>query len=127
MKKIIFVILAILCLLGALYMRGERLVRESMPADVLFVFSQKGCPHCQSALAFIDETVRPKYPNLKIEVLDVADQKNLLKLSVVAKQYKLRDIGTPILVLNGKALMGWPKKNEKVLLSIIDSLPTKKP
>jgi len=126
MKKFIVVILFGVCLLGLLYMRGLNIVRKSMPNDTLIVFFQKDCPHCHAAMTFIDETVRSKYPDLKIEFLDVDKRENMLKLSVVSKQHNLGSrIGTPIWVLNGKASMGWSSKSEKTLLSLIKSLPKK--
>ena len=127
MKKFIAFVLFGACLLGVLYVRGLHIVQESMPRDTLIVFFQKNCPHCHAAMAFIDETIRPTYPDLKIEYLDVEKQENFLKVSVAVRQYKLgKHIGTPILILNGKALMGWSSKTEKNLLSIIKSLPAKK-
>ena len=89
MKKA--VILVILLLIGGflLYSRGERLIAKSIPTDTLIVFSQKKCPHCHNALGYIDETVRKTYPNLKIEVWDVAEGKNMTKLLVVAKKHRL--------------------------------------
>ena len=76
MKKFFAVVLFGVCLLGLLYLRGLRIVQQSMPSDTLIVFFQKDCPHCHTAMTFINETVRPKYPDLKIEFLDVEKQEN---------------------------------------------------
>lgn len=130
MKKVFVALLLVFACLFLLYQRGEQVIQNSVSsADTLFIFSQTGCSHCQHALEFIDGTVRKKYPHLKVEILNVADGDNMTKLYVVAKQHKLnlKELGTPVLLINGKAMMGWSPDHEKKLLSIIRAIPTKKP
>ena len=129
MKKIFIVALLLVACVFLLYKRSTQLIQNSMPTDTLYVFVQEGCPHCHHALDYINGTVRTTYPDLNIEVLDIADKKNSAKMFAMAQKYDLplKRLGTPLLVLNNRTLMGWSAKHEKQLLNIIHALPAKNP
>ena len=127
--KNIFVLLILL--VGGFFLLskyGENVALNSLPPDTLIVFSKKGCSHCEDASAFINKTVKKKYPALKIQKLDVDNRPNMTKLLTVVKKYRLNEaeVSTPVLLLNGQILVGWEKGHEERLLSIIQSVSAKK-
>lgn len=122
MKKAILIVIAVVVIFLALMFRGQRAVLDQMPEEDLIVFSQEKCPHCHHALAFINEQVRPNYPNLNIQVLDInKDPDNYTKLFMAAKKYNLdtRHLGTPVITYRGHALMGWSDKQANELMSYL--------
>ena len=127
--KNIFVLLILL--VGGFFLLskyGENVALNSLPADTLIVFSKAGCPHCEEASTFINKTVKKKYPNLKIQKLDVDNRKNLSKLIAVVKKHRLdeAEVSTPVLLLNDRILVSWEKDHEEKLLSMIQSISAKK-
>lgn len=123
MRKIIAVLLVLAGFLFFLMKRGEQVALNSIPSDTLVVFSKTGCYHCHDALAFINSTVKTKYPNLPVLVWDVDQDSNLARLLAVAKHYRISTnrLGTPVLLFNGKIMIGWEPRYEEKLLGIIRS------
>ena len=127
--KNIFVLLILL--VGGFFLLskyGENVALNSLNPENLIIFSKKGCSHCEEASAFINKTVKKKYPNLKIQKLDVDNRKNMTKLITVVNKYRLNEteVSTPVLLLNGQILVGWGKDHEEKLLSIIQGASAKK-
>ena len=125
MKKYLIIVAVIVCALFFWYQRGVRVANETITPNTLIVFSKNGCPHCHDALSFINTSVREQFPNLPVRVLDVDDETNLAALFAVAKDRKLNlnHLGTPILILNGRTIVGWSSSSEKKLLSAIKAIP----
>lgn len=117
MKNFIFILIFVIAAVFVYMARPD----NSLPVDRLIVFSQDQCPHCHDALAFIDKQIRPKYQNLKIDVLDIADRSNMNKLlSLISKrQMDKNTIGTPVIVLGDTTLVGWTAANEVKLLNAV--------
>ena len=128
MKKA-FVVLILLGGIFFLLMKwGEQVAMNSTPKNSLVIFSKQGCSHCHDALAFINTEVKRKYPTLRILILDVDKDNNLERLISVAKHHRIpnEQLGTPVLLLNGKILIGWKTEYKKQLLDMIRKLPAKK-
>ena len=128
MKKIFALFVLVFGILFLLVKHGENMSMQSVSTNSLVVFSQTGCSHCRHALAFIKKTIQPKYPKLDVQILDIKDRKNLLKLINVAKSHNLKedDLMTPVILLNGKIFVGWQPEYESKLLSLIQSIFSKK-
>lgn len=91
----------------------------------LTVFSQKACSHCHHALGFINEKIKPVYP-VTVDVLDIAEQQNFDLLISVAEKRQLGDqIGTPILIIGDKTLIGWSAKTEMELVNTLEAIYNK--
>ena len=124
------VVIALVLVVGAiclLFQRGEQVALSSLPRDTVIVFSKTGCSHCREAKAFIDTIVRREYPDVPIHVLNVDKSDNMAKLWAVVRHHRLdpERVGTPLIVINDRVIMGWTKKHEKLLLSAIQALPQK--
>ena len=122
MKKIMILIIALI--VGCVFYQWfhENKIVKSFDTDTLYVFSQETCGHCHSALSFIDQKLRLKNPNLKVEVLDIKEQGNYGKLLAVAKKYKLnmKALGTPVILFNEQTIVGWGENSEEKLLKLVD-------
>ena len=128
MKKLFALLILLVGGFFLLSKHGENLALQSLSPDTLFVFSKKGCSHCEEAMTFIKGTIRKKYPKFKIQKLDVDNRKNLAKLITLAKKFNINEeeVTTPVLFLNGQILVGWTKAYEDKLLSMVRAVATKK-
>lgn len=96
-----------LMLVGVLGLVGCE--KKSQPdPDKIYLFYSQQCPHCHDAIEYISQ----KYPDLQIEMLDIAQEKERRMLFDFAENFKLGDrIGTPFFVMYGYPMMGWsPEK-----------------
>ncbi len=125
MKNIIFILIVILAGIFIYIARPN----HTIPTDRLVVFSQEQCPHCHEAMAFIDNQIRPKYPNLKIKILDIANKANMNKLLALVDKQQLNKntLGTPIIVLGETTLIGWTAATEIKLINAVQRFTRKSP
>lgn len=124
MKKLI-VLVGVLSTIMFIFLYSQnhkRIILPNIDPNRIVFFVQQGCGHCHQALAFVNDTLKPNYPNLAIDIIDITDNhKNLAKLKAVAKQYHIppSKLGTPVILYNGKMTMGWSSKHGKSLMSMI--------
>lgn len=124
MKKGFIILLVTLAVIFLLVKHGENVVNKSLNNGELIVFSQEGCGHCHNALAFINSTIKEKYPNLVINIKDVQrEKKNMTTLIFVAKKHglDLTKLGTPVILFNDNVIVGWSSKKEEELLKLLET------
>ena len=124
MKKVLIALLVVFAIIFFLVKHGENVVNESLNGDELIVFSQEGCGHCHNALAFINSTIKEKYPNLIVNIKDVQkEKKNMTTLIFVAKKHglDLSKLGTPVILFNNNIIVGWSSKKENELLKLLET------
>jgi glutaredoxin len=102
MRKILFFCLAILSfvfIVPPASAHGDK---------VLYLFYGKGCPHCAKEEAYLSSYLGPKYPNLKIERLEVwSNMKNARVLSEAAKRLNITTSGVPVTIVGDKYFVGY--------------------
>ena len=95
------------------------------PDDVpeMVIFSQAQCSHCHDMMVFVDDKIRPNYPNLKIIIHDVSDPDKIRLLRRYLRDYKLDTgfIGTPMTFVGRSHFMGWSPDYENQLIAEIDN------
>ena len=76
----------------------------------IYVFFRKGCPYCIQAINFIKE----EYSDLNVEMLDVANKKNVELFLKFVEKYGLdkNNIGVPFICIGDKYILGWSEKSE---------------
>ena len=126
-QKVIIALVLVIGVICLLFQRGERVALSSLPSDTVIMFSKTGCSHCREAMAFIDTVVRREYPDVPIHILNVDTSDNMAKLWAVVRHHRLNPerVGTPLIVINDRVMMGWTKNHEKLLLSAIRALSQK--
>jgi len=82
-------------------------------------FYGNGCVHCESIKPLIGD-IQARYPELRIEMLEVIDNKtNLEKFLAMRDQYRLESVTTPTIFIGESGLVGEPEVRahfeEKVL------------
>ncbi len=95
---------------------------EPLPTDKIIVFTQQSCPHCHEALAFIDAQIKPAYPQIAIEVRDVAEPAHLNQLRTIARREKWENVGTPVIVAGDDKIMGWTTLAEMQLMAAVKKM-----
>lgn len=106
MKKIFFNILAFAVIVFGV--SGWKKV-ATLENDKIYFFFSNTCPHCHEALDYINR----KYPDLKITLVNVADDDGYDMFVAGAKKYKLgQQIGTPLFCMGGNYIMGWSSEFE---------------
>ena len=128
MKKIVALLAVSVAVLFLLFKVGVDSVIQTIPNDSMVVFIKTGCPHCHHAMAFVDETVRRDYPNLKIEVLNVDKKENMEKLFAVIHRNHInpQKAGIPLILIDGHVLMGWDERRGHELTTLIRAFLSKR-
>lgn len=111
MKKIIFTILFTIALLfgiSACSLPGE-------DSDIV-IFTQTGCPHCEHALTYINTVVKKDFPKITVSEFNIRESdKNYQLFLKYARKYlpETKQIGTPLIISNGKVFMGWNPQTQQ--------------
>ncbi len=101
--------------------------------DGFVMFSQEFCGHCHTAKAFIDQKIRPAYPDLVIQDFDIASPENFELMKAYARAYHLdaRRLGTPLIFVGEEMLLGWgsgaSQKLEKAVAVLVKASETPQP
>ena len=102
MKKIWFLILLFVVACGQ--------VSNNLRQDKVYFFYSDGCPHCHSALEYIDK----KYSAVSISMINVSMPDGYKAFLNAAKAYKLSGrIGTPFIIFGDKYILGWGADSEE--------------
>ena len=71
------------------------------------MFTRKGCPYCEAALAFLEQLGRRR-PGLRIEVRDVQeDPQALERLVALGRQHGVEHLGVPAFHVRGRLVIGF--------------------
>ena len=83
---------------------------DLLSPNEIYVFTQKGCPHCWAAEAYLKE----KKPNLKVQIKDIADAENRTLFFVCGAKFGLdkMQMGTPLFCMGDKYIMGWNSESQ---------------
>ena len=104
MKKIFTTLFLMVAFLGAC---GEKEVPAQVneePKEVISFFYSNTCPHCHEALAFVNAN----YPDLRMNMVNVATKQGQKKLMECARKFKLGNrVGTPLFCMGDNYIMGW--------------------
>ena len=72
---------------------------DAPPTADVYVFHGEGCPHCATALAFLDE-LRADHPHVRVHAYEVwHDAENRALLEAFARGYRREVRGVPVIVL----------------------------
>lgn len=95
---------------------------EPLPKDRIVIFTQQSCSHCHEALAFINSKIKPRYPQIAIDIRDISEKKRLNQLRSLARQEKWDNVGTPVIVIGDAKIMGWSALKEMQLMTAVKKL-----
>ncbi len=119
MKKIILTLMVGILMVMGISACSEK---ENKNADIV-IFSQKGCPHCIGAMDFINGELKQIIPNVTHQEYDVRGSRYEYELFVNAvTRFKLnqnKQIGTPLIIVNNEALMGWNDENKTKMIDLL--------
>ena len=96
-------------MLGIVFLSGcgEKEVQTTAndyPKEVISFFYSNTCPHCHEALKYVNAN----YPDLRMNMVNVATKQGQKKLMECARKFKLGNrIGTPLFCMGGNYIMGW--------------------
>ena len=86
-------------------------VAEVISPDEIYVFIQKGCPHCWAAEAYLKE----KHPDLKMRMEDIAKTSSRNLFYACGAKFKLNkySLGTPLFCMGDKYILGWDQEAQE--------------
>lgn len=78
---------------------------NDLSANKIYHFYQPTCSHCHEAIQYINS----KYPNLKMEIINISADKQGYELFIkCAQKFNLgNQIGTPLFCIGDNYIMGW--------------------
>ncbi len=121
MKQIILTLVAGIFLVLGLSACSEK---ENKNADIV-IFSQEGCPHCTSAMNFINNELKQLVPNVTVQEYNIRGGKYEYDLFVAAvnkfgfNRKPNAVIGTPLIVVKNEGLMGWDEVNKTKIINLL--------
>lgn len=106
MRRIWMVLCLSLMVFSSVLFSGQAMAANQVD---LHLFWGDGCPHCATEKKFLEE-IKPKYPNLRINLYEIYHNKDNLKLMQdVAKKLQADAGGVPFTVISDKTLSGFSK------------------
>lgn len=99
----------ILALAGVLLLgacdEDKSLGAQDISDSQIYFFYQSSCPHCHHASQYIAQ----KYPDLKMQNLNVRTPENFNLLLKCAQKFNLpqESLGTPLICMGDHYIMGW--------------------
>ena len=93
-------------MLGACQQEKQTAVnQQDISNSEIYFFYQTTCPHCHHAADYIKQ----KYPNLKMQNLDVRIRQNFDLFLKCAQKFNLPNdsLGTPLICMGDHYIMGW--------------------
>ena len=118
MKKFLLTVLTGILLITGITACSEK---DNMNSDIV-IFSQKGCPHCVHAMAFINGELKKTFPDISVAEYDINENRHNYELFAhTARRFQLGDrIGTPLIVVGDNYIMGWTTENQNKLTQFIN-------
>lgn len=83
-------------------------------ADITIYYSPT-CPHCHHALQFFTNELVYEYKTLKINPINVMDEKNLPAFKTALEKCKYDNGGVPLIMVGEKCFQGFGPKDKQVL------------
>jgi glutaredoxin len=78
----------------------------------VYIFTQKGCPHCANALALLDEMKTGDYPEIVVKEFDMKVQpKYVKKYQEFATAYNINPTGVPVIYIGQKTIIGFQESS----------------
>ncbi|MBW2970109.1 hypothetical protein KY319_03225 [Candidatus Woesearchaeota archaeon] len=112
MRKVtIFAVLVFLALIGAIFILSGRNSSVGSVVSgnevVIYEFYGKGCPHCSSLNAFLEE-LKPKYPSLKVIEKEVYFNKsNIVLFETMSSAFGQEISGVPAIFIDDTVIVGF--------------------
>lgn len=77
--------------------------------EQITMYSQRGCPHCQEAIKYINKY----HPSLKIEIVELNGREAIKGLYACAEKFSIekKRVGTPLICFKNDYIMGWSNAN----------------
>ncbi len=95
-----------ICLVLLIVGSGGR-VQAGEPVPDLEVFVRTGCPHCETAKAFLKELQRER-PALRIVIYDIAEDSTARqRLATLAAERGIANIGVPTFLIGAELIVGF--------------------
>lgn len=120
MRKVtIFAVLVFLALIGAIFILSGRNSSVGSVVSgnevVIYEFYGKGCPHCSSLNAFLEE-LKPKYPSLKVIEKEVYFNKsNIVLFETMSSAFGQEISGVPAIFIDDTVIVGFsPAIKDKI-------------
>jgi len=83
-----------------------------------YLFFSKGCPLCNAEKNYL-ESIKEKYPNLEIQLLEISKKENLEIFKKTAEELNLENPSIPLLVIGKNYILGW--KDEQTTGQLIEN------
>jgi len=94
---------------------------EELAPDIE-LFSQRGCPHCEEARAFLEELVEERPEILFVEFMVTEDETGRQRFERLAEAAHVKAAATPSLFVRGHLLIGWDgaARTGRVIEALLD-------
>ncbi len=107
MSKIILSLFAAVLLVSACGKKTETAVLDD---GKIYFFCYNECPYCHKAVEYIDQ----KYPNLGMSMVNIYVGNSFELFKKCGQKFNLgNNIGTPLLCMGDKYIMGWSEENAR--------------
>ena len=106
MKHILIsAVLSLICTIVFFATQAPASLDGMIPDDEIFVFTQKRCPHCHTAEAYLKEA----YPDLQVQIKEISRRENMKLFFACGKKFNLdrSQMGTPLFCMGDNYVMGW--------------------
>lgn len=102
MKKLI---IALIVIMGIAYSAQAQNLKE------MIVFSTD-CPNCYGLMDYIEQELKPTYPDLQITVLKLTQDDNMEIFRKCVKEFNVGKgrVGVPLVFIGDKQFIGWSDK-----------------
>lgn len=118
MKKLLILFVCLLGITGC-----EQKDSVKLEQDKVYFFYQETCPHCKTAIDFINKTA----PDLDLQIHEVNGHGRPLFLECVHKfDLSYDNIGTPLICMGNDYIMGWSDENAEQFQQLIVPFMTSK-
>ncbi len=107
MKKILFVLIGILFIYAC---DNTKSANTKLSNDYIYFFYHTNCIYCHKAINYINK----KYPSLNMKIHNIENQNSYKLFIECATKFNLgNNVGTPLLCMGDKYIMGWGDEYEK--------------
>ena len=120
-KKMKKLLILFVCLLGVTGCEQKGSIK--LEQDKVYFFYQETCPHCKTAIDFINKTA----PDLDLQIHEVNGSGRSLFIECVHKfDLPYDNIGTPLICMGNDYIMGWSAESEQQFRKLIPQFTTSK-
>ena len=85
------------------------------------VYYSPRCPHCHFAMDFINDTLVPEHPGLRVTRIDVTAPENAEIFVATIENCGLTGFGVPLVVIGGECIRGFSQAVGEKYRAILNS------